>query len=119
MTQSETGNLGEDLACEYLQNRGYEILERNWTPGRWGEADIIAIDNDALVLVEVRASSAPSMVSPQESVIPHKLYLLKNLVKLYNKMHPNLPQALRIDFVGVNLRNAKPPKIELFKNISG
>ncbi len=53
MTNREKGNLGEDIAAEYLQKLGYEILERNYTV-RGGEIDIIAKDGNELVFVEVK-----------------------------------------------------------------
>jgi len=37
----EIGKKGEDLACQHLREKGYEIVERNWG-SKWGEVDIIA-----------------------------------------------------------------------------
>ena len=55
VTKSETGKLGEDIACEYLVNRGFIIIERNFRKP-WGELDIIAKDSKGvLVFVEVKA----------------------------------------------------------------
>ena len=50
------GKLGEDLAVNYLINKGYQILERNWRSGH-KEIDIIALDGDTLVAVEVRVGT--------------------------------------------------------------
>lgn len=47
------GNNGECRASDYLQSRGYEIVERNWRT-RTGEIDIIARKTDALIFVEVK-----------------------------------------------------------------
>lgn len=63
MTQkSETGKLGEDIACEYLLNKSFTVIERNYRKP-WGELDIIAKDpKGVLVFVEVKtihAKSAP------------------------------------------------------------
>ena len=46
------GNLGEDIACKFILNKGYEIVERNFYC-RQGEIDIIAKDNEFLVFIEV------------------------------------------------------------------
>ena len=52
--KSEIGRIGEDLACEYLKNKGFQIIERNFRKP-WGEIDIIAKEkNGALVFVEVK-----------------------------------------------------------------
>ena len=53
----EIGKNGEDLAVEYLVNKGYKILERNWRSGH-KEIDIIAMDGDTLVVVEVKCRSS-------------------------------------------------------------
>ena len=53
LTSFEVGITGEDLACAYLESRGYEILTRNWRKFG-GEADIIAKDEDTVVIVEVK-----------------------------------------------------------------
>lgn len=49
-----TGRLGEDIACQYLVDKGYKIILRNYTKP-WGEIDIIAKSPDKiLVFVEVK-----------------------------------------------------------------
>lgn len=49
----EKGNLGEDKACVFLKENGYEILERNFRI-RDGEIDIIAEKGEYLVFAEVK-----------------------------------------------------------------
>ncbi|NOZ61775.1 MAG: YraN family protein [Calditrichaeota bacterium] len=51
--QSDIGKLGEELASDYLQKKGYEILKRNFRFGH-GEIDIIAEKDGVLVFVEVK-----------------------------------------------------------------
>jgi len=48
--------LGEDLACEYLAQKGYKIIERNFRK-KYQEIDIIAIHTETLVFVEVKIKS--------------------------------------------------------------
>ncbi|MCG2694717.1 YraN family protein, partial [Candidatus Parcubacteria bacterium] len=51
------GNLGEGIACNYLKNEGFNIIERNyWKP--WGEIDIIAQKGAILHFVEVKSVSS-------------------------------------------------------------
>ncbi|MEA3284682.1 MAG: YraN family protein [Synergistota bacterium] len=68
----EKGKRGEDLACRYLRNLGWSILERN-VRFRRGELDIVAKDGDTLVIVEVRFRTTGIIMSPEDSVGPRKL----------------------------------------------
>jgi len=49
------GDLGESIACEYLQKEGYRILDQNYR-FRNGEIDLIARYGDFLVFVEVKTA---------------------------------------------------------------
>ena len=53
MNSKQTGAAGEERACKYLIEKGYEILERNWRT-KTGEIDIIAKKAETLVFVEVK-----------------------------------------------------------------
>ena len=111
------GTKGEDLAVSFLKNKGYKILERNYHI-RGGEIDIIALDNDTLVFIEVKARSTEKFGSPLEAITYRKLKTLTKAAQFYKSQHPNLPEALRIDAVAITLeRDYKINSIELMKNI--
>ena len=42
--KQKVGNLGENLACRFLAERGFKIVERNYRK-KWGELDIVAEKN--------------------------------------------------------------------------
>ncbi len=47
------GDLGEGISCNYLKNKGFSIIDRNyWKP--WGEIDIIASKKGVIHFVEVK-----------------------------------------------------------------
>ena len=52
-TRKEVGNLGENVACEYLRRHGFSIRDRNYVK-KTGELDIIAEREDTLHFVEVK-----------------------------------------------------------------
>ena len=52
-TRQRRGALGEQIAVEHLEARGYEIVERNYRT-RFGELDVVAADASALVFCEVK-----------------------------------------------------------------
>ena len=47
------GRTGEDRACEFLEHKGYKILERNFRL-QLGEVDIIAEKDDMIFFIEVK-----------------------------------------------------------------
>ena len=69
----KTGELGEEVAANFLIARGYRILERNFRC-KGGEVDIIARDPEdkSLVFIEVKARRGLSYGVPQLAVTPFK-----------------------------------------------
>lgn len=111
------GKIGEELAAKYLQKHGYKIIERNFKK-RYGEIDIVAQEGETLVFVEVKTRYSFDFVSPQNSVTPWKLKTLKRSALYYKMLHPELPENLRVDFVGVVMESGGQAKeIKLIKNI--
>ena len=86
------GQSGEELAVQYLRNKGYIILDKNYR-SQQGEIDIIARDGDFLVFIEVKSYSFRSYGSPlgaigrakRESIIhAARTYLYKNNIRGQN-----------------------------------
>lgn len=96
---NETGKKGEDLAADFLQNEGLQILERNWK-NRFEEIDIVALEDDLLVIVEVKTRSSLAFGKPEESVGLRKQRLLVNAAEAYIKKH-NSDRETRFDIVSV------------------
>lgn len=80
----QTGFRGEDLAASYLQNKGYTLLERNFS-NKFGEIDIIAKDGTVLVFVEVKTKIGVEFGLPEEMVGRGKLYKIQHMANLYMK----------------------------------
>lgn len=66
-SHNELGALGEQIALEYLLGLGYQILETNWVCGH-KEVDIIAKDDDTIVIVEVKTRRSSFIVEPEATV---------------------------------------------------
>lgn len=99
----ETGKKGEDLAVNFLQNNGFEILETNWR-FRKLEVDIIAKEKNILVFVEVKTRSTNFFGQPEEFVDPAKEKHLAKAAAEYMALI-NHDWAIRFDVVAVVLKN--------------
>ena len=68
--KQKTGQLGENLAIQYLMHKEYTILARNWRYGK-GELDIIAKKDQYLVIVEVKTRTNKNYGEPFDDVSEH------------------------------------------------
>lgn len=71
------GDEAEKRAVRFLEEKGYEILERNWTFYK-AEIDIIATDPQTgqIVIAEVKARGADPLIDPELAVNRKKRRLL-------------------------------------------
>jgi putative endonuclease len=97
---NELGKLGEELAVEFLQKNGYEILETNWTFQK-AEIDIIAKKEDVLAVVEVKTRSSLDFGLPQDAVKPKKIQLLVKAVNEY-VVSNDLEINVRFDIIALH-----------------
>ena len=131
-SRQSTGRCGEDLAATYLEDIGWQVLERNWRPdhGLRGELDIIALDpapggqepepssapgdggkrrrRPALVIVEVKTRSSLRQGPPAAAVDARKLARLRALAAAWISTHEGPHAGLRLDVVSILLRDARP-----------
>lgn len=118
MSNKQTGDQGEDLACKYLKNLGYQIMDRNYRI-RGGEIDIVARDGDTLVFVEVKARFSHDFGPPAEAMTPWKIKALLKTAMFYVLKVNWGNKEYRLDFVSIDFAdNTTSPKIELIKNIT-
>jgi putative endonuclease len=97
------GALGERLAAEHLQRRGFEIVERNYRT-RWGELDIVAFDGRVLAFCEVKARRLSSADrSPFEAIGPYKRLRVRKMAASWLVERKRRPYAdtMRFDAIGV------------------
>ena len=113
MNKRDFGNRGEDLACEYLQKNGYEILERNKHFSKLCEIDIIAKIKNKIVFVEVKTRKTNSFGTPLEAITKTKYNNIKTGVLTY--LQENKIKSYQIDVIGITLEPEL--KIEHLKNV--
>lgn len=96
MNKREEGNKYESLACDYITNKGYKIVERNFRC-RFGEVDIIAHDKNILVFIEVKYRSSDAVGAPEYAV---NYYKRKNIIKVcdFYRMSHKIPDFMQVRF---------------------
>ena len=102
MNNRTKGQIGEQLAQEYLIKHGYKILETNKHFSRFCEIDIIALDKNTLVFTEVKTRKNKKLGLPQEAITKTKYQNIKNGVYFYLKENPKY-KSFRIDVISVIL----------------
>jgi len=116
MSNIEIGKYGENLACEFLINKGYVIVDRNYKFSRYGEIDIIAKDKDELCFVEVKTRRTDKFGTPMEAITKDKLLKILSCIKNYTSNTDLKYKRTRIDAISIEL-SEKEPKITHVKNI--
>lgn len=110
---NELGTAGEQIAVDYLIEKGYEIKERNWRFKK-AEIDIIAQKDNILIAVEVKTRSSDDFGDPQEFLKPKQKNLLIGAMDEY-VVSKNVDVDVRFDVIGV-IKNQKETKIEHFED---
>ena len=78
--EKNRGKIAEDYACEYLIEKGYEIIDRNYSE-RIGELDIVCTYENYLVIVEVKARTDDKFGAPSDFVTLGKQDRIRNLYR--------------------------------------
>jgi putative endonuclease len=110
---NETGKFGEEYAIAYLEEQGYEIVEKNW---RWqkAEIDIIALKNNTLAVVEVKTRSRLDFGLPQDFVTKKKIKLLVAAIDAYVNEN-DLDVQVRFDIAAIYI-DQKIPQLEYLED---
>ena len=95
------GARGEELVAVYLEDRGYQILERNWRI-KDGEIDLIAIsDTNILVFIEVKTRTSNAFGHPLEAITKEKAHRLQKLALAWLVLNHRWGSDYRVDCAAV------------------
>jgi putative endonuclease len=70
-SHNDLGSDGEQLAKQFLENSGYEILDENWVFKK-SEIDLIAYKDSKIIFVEVKTRKNNTFAEPEDFVSPNK-----------------------------------------------
>ena len=106
----ETGSRYEEKAREFLEEKGFTILEKNFRT-RLGEIDLIGKEKEYLVFIEVKHRKNASCGLPEEAVNYKKQRTICRVSDVYRMKHRLGEVPMRFDVVA-DLNG----KMELFSN---
>ena len=109
------GELGEDLACEFLTGKGYEIIERNYRYGH-GEIDIIARHNDVLIFTEVKTRKNLEYGMPEFAITKNKQNQIRRIATAYLYEKGISETDCRMDVVAILFKKSGTPYINHIEN---
>lgn len=109
------GKLGEELAGEYLADRGYTILHRNWRSGRY-ELDIIAMKGEVVHFVEVKTRASNVYGFPEENVTTKKIRHMLLAADEFLYQHPGY-HHIQFDVLSINKWEDQPAEYLLFEDV--
>lgn len=101
-SHNETGRKGEELAAKHLQEKGYEIIERNYRWKRY-EIDLIVKKEPFLVFVEVKTKTNISFGNPEDDVTDKKAAQVTAAAEEY-VYETGWKKEIRFDIVAVVIR---------------
>lgn len=104
-----TGRNGEDRACQYLVEKGYAIVDRNFRMGRCGEIDVVAESKDFLVFVEVKTLPHGDLEMLAHVLGQRKIQKIIETAKFYLEKHRQYKcKAIRFDVLAIDVPGLEP-----------
>jgi|Deesub1362A_J573_1020465.scaffolds.fasta_scaffold03464_5 putative endonuclease len=101
MRNYERGRMGEKVAKEYLERKGYVILESNYRSGK-EEIDIVCEKEGVVVFVEVKRRGSDEYGSPYEAIDEKKVESIMRVAEGYLKERELLGKCeIRFDVIGI------------------
>ena len=113
---NELGRWGEDTAAAYLEEKGYQIIERDWKSGHH-DLDIVAMEGSTLVIVEVKTRRNRLFGDPEEAIDYKKRKSLQSAINHYIKSH-RLGSSVRFDIISVVGMIGSKPEIDHIKDVA-
>ena len=111
------GRLGENIAKEYLEKKGYSVIDQNYK-NKYAEIDLIAKYKNSLVFVEVKTRIGEQFGIPEDAINRKKLRRLIRNAQVY-MMKKNYDLDFRIDALCIVLdENEQSVRIDHYENIS-
>jgi len=111
---NKIGEMAENLAADYLERKGYRLLERNWRFSR-AEIDLIAMQEEILVFVEVKSLGYDAFTRPEASVTTYKQGLIMDAATQYMQKIGH-EWEIRFDVISIVYKNEQNFDLKYFED---
>ncbi|MCF8534723.1 MAG: YraN family protein [Candidatus Nanopelagicaceae bacterium] len=111
------GANGEEIAAQFLINRGDEILARNWRI-REGELDLVTLDSAGLIhMIEVKTRTSTAFGHPLEAIDSAKAHRIQRLSLAWLATNGALGCDYQIDAIAILIASDGSHSIEVRANV--
>ena len=125
-SKRKLGDLGENIACDYLLKHKFEILDRNYLR-KWGEIDIVCRKKGIIRFIEVKSVSCVTLPKvshvtsdnyrPEDNLHPQKLERLSRAIQTY-LLEKRLEVDWQLDLITVKIvEKDRMARVEMIENI--
>lgn len=104
------------MAEEFLREKGYIIMEKNWRHGHW-EVDVIAARDETLHFIEIKTRKSIKFGFPEEDVSRKKIENLMGASEEYCLLHPRW-KRIQFDILSIIMYPGKPAEFFLIEDVS-
>lgn len=110
------GAYGEHVAENFLREKGYRILARNWRHRR-DEIDIVAAEEDRIVFVEVKTRARHSRIGGYDALDVRKRRALRRAANGWMNRMRRRPTTWRLDMIEVRHGPGTDPEVRHYIHI--
>lgn len=104
------GQSGESIALAYLEARGFQLIERNWTC-RLGEIDLIVKRDEEVRFVEVKMRRTLEYGYPEASITQAKLRHFSRAIECWLLKQKKPPRHYQGDAIAIFMPFGHEPEI--------
>jgi putative endonuclease len=113
-TRRALGARGEDAVARWYQDRGFEVLDRNWRR-RDGELDLVVQRDRVVVFCEVKTRAGDRFGAPVEAITHEKRRRLRLLAARWLDESGAVVREVRFDVASVMARPGRDLEIEVLQ----
>jgi putative endonuclease len=117
------GDTGEKIAKNYLEAKGYKILDKNFRYSKLGELDLVAQKGAEVIFFEVKARMRKGLseFKPEDNITQTKQKKLVKLAQIWLAKHPAAvgDTGWQIDILAIEIYRDKSFDIRHLENAIG